>query len=87
MPLENAQRTLRVRELCARLEGASNPAAGSDLAAAALLADAAARGCLLNVDVNAVLLPDSPAAAHLRRGAEAVATKLGRATAPAQETT
>lgn len=86
VPLENARRSLRVRELCAALSGASNPAAGSDFAAAVLLADAAVRGCLLNVDVNTVLLPDSPAAAHLRREAEAVRTSHERVSAPVEET-
>ena len=86
VPLENACRSLRVRELCAQLSGRSNPAAGSDFAAAVLLADAAVRGCLLNVDVNTVLLSDSPAAAHLRRAAETVRTSHERVSAPVKET-
>lgn len=72
VPLENARDSLRVRELCATLSGTSNPAAGSDLAAAVFLGDAAIRGCLLNVAVNTFLLPDSPAAAYLRQEADAV---------------
>jgi formiminotetrahydrofolate cyclodeaminase len=87
VPLDNARRSLRVRELCALLTGSSNPAAGSDLAAATLLADAAVRGCLLNVDVNTAQLPDSPAAARLRREAQAVAAGNGRACGSAKETT
>jgi methenyltetrahydrofolate cyclohydrolase len=85
VPLENARRSLRVRELCARLDGRSNAAAGSDLAAAVLLSDAAVRGCLLNVDVNVVMLPDSPAVASLRRDAAAVRTSHERVHAPAKE--
>jgi formiminotetrahydrofolate cyclodeaminase len=86
VPLDNARRSLRVRELCVLLAGPSNPAAGSDLAVAMLLADAAVRGCLLNVDVNMAQLPDSPAAARLRRDAEALAAGHGRACTPAEET-
>jgi formiminotetrahydrofolate cyclodeaminase len=86
VPLENARRSLRVRELCALLTGSSNLAAGSDLAAAALLADAAVRGCLLNVDVNTAQLPGSPAAERLRREAQALAAGHGRVCAPAKET-
>ena len=86
VPLDNAHRSFRVREICALLSGSSNPAAGSDLAAATLLADAAVRGCLLNVDVNTAQLPDSPAAARLRREALEVAASHQRACAPAKET-
>ena len=86
VPLDNARRSLRVRELCALLTGSSNSAAGSDLAAATLLADAAVRSCLLNVDVNTAQLPDSPAAARLRREAQAVAAGHARACASAKET-
>lgn len=67
VPLENARRSLRVREIWAALSGSTNPAADSDFGVAALLADAAIRGCLLNVEVNMVLLPDSPAATRLRQ--------------------
>ena len=86
VPLENARRALRVGELCAALQGRSNPAAGSDLAAAVLLAAAAVRGCLLNVDVNTATLPNSPAAARLRDEAAAVAAGLERVSASAEET-
>ena len=86
VPLENARRALRVGELCAKLQGRSNPAAGSDLAAAVLLAAAAVRGCLLNVDVNTATLPDSLAAARLRDEAAAVAAGLERVSASAEET-
>ncbi|MEI7547868.1 MAG: diguanylate cyclase [Actinomycetota bacterium] len=43
-----------------------------------LLADAAVRGCLLNVEVNTATLPDSPACAELRGGAQSVAAGLAR---------
>jgi len=85
VPLENARRSLRIRELSARLDGRSNAAAGSDLAAAVLLSDAAIRGCLLNVDVNIVMLPDSPAVTNLRRDAAAVRSSHERVHAPAKE--
>jgi len=71
-PLRNAGRTLRVRELCAELEGRSNATAASDLVIAALLADAGVRGCLMNVGVNTCMLGGSPAAARLNGEADAV---------------
>lgn len=79
VPLQSSRRALRVRELCAKLTASSNPAAGSDLAAAVLLADAAIRGCLLNVDVNVCALSESSPAARLRREAEAVRASHERA--------
>ena len=85
-PLENARRALRVSEICAALHERSNPAAGSDLAAAVLLAAAAVRGCLLNVDVNTATLPDSPAAVRLRDAAAAVGAGLECMSTPAKET-
>lgn len=86
VPLENARRALRVRRLCAELDGVSNPAAGSDLAAAVLLGEAAVVGCLLNVEVNALSLPDSPATAQVRRDAEAVRESLERESVSPKET-
>lgn len=86
VPLENARRALRVGEICAALHGRSNAAAGSDLAAATLLAAAAVRGCLLNVDVNTATLSASPAAARLRDEATVVAAGLRRMCASAEET-
>jgi methenyltetrahydrofolate cyclohydrolase len=86
VPLENARRLLCVRQLCAGLQGVSNPAASSDLSVAVLLADAAVRGCLLNVEINAVLLPHSPAVVSLRHEAEAVSAAHERARATSEET-
>lgn len=85
VPLQNSCRALRVRELCARLAASSNPAVGADLAAAALLADAAVRGCLLSVDVNICTLSESSPAARLRREAEAVRASHERVNAPMKE--
>ena len=53
---------------------------------AALLADAAVRGCLINVDVNTVLLPDSPAAVHLRQQTAVLRSDHERVSAAAGET-
>ena len=52
MPLENARRADRVADICDTLRGRSNPAAASDLAVGASLAEAGVAGCLLNVEVN-----------------------------------
>lgn len=85
VPLDNARRALRVREICRELAGRSNTAAASDLGVAVVLADAAVAGCLLNVEVNLEALPGSPAAARLRRGAEAVRISHARTSAPLKE--
>ena len=85
VPLQNSRRALRVRELCAKLTASSNQAAGSDLAAAVLLADAAVCGCLLNVDVNVRALSESSPAARLRREAEAVRASHERVNVPMKE--
>jgi formiminotetrahydrofolate cyclodeaminase len=85
VPLDNARRALRVREICRELAGRSNAAAASDLGVAVRLADAAVGGCLLNVEVNLDALPGSPAAARLRREAEAVRIGHARTSAPLKE--
>ena len=85
VPLDNARRALRVREICRELADRSNTAAASDLGVAVVLADAAVAGCLLNVEVNLEALPGSPAAARLRRGAETVRISHARTSAPLKE--
>ncbi len=87
VPLENARRSLRVREIWAVLNGSINPAAGSDFAVAVLLADAAVHGCLTNIEVNLVRLPHSPAATRLRQQTAALRIEHERvASAAVKET-
>ena len=52
VPLANAEGCRRVLELCALLDGRSNPNAASDLECARLLAHAGLLGCLANVEIN-----------------------------------
>jgi len=87
VPLDNARRALRVRELCRELDGRSNAAAASDLGVAVALADAAVGGCLLNVEVNLDALPASSAAARLRHAAEAARIRHACICAPPKERT
>ena len=56
VPLQNGHRAARVLEICGELEGRSNPAAGSDIAAGAMLARMAVTDCALNVDANLPLI-------------------------------
>jgi formiminotetrahydrofolate cyclodeaminase len=58
VPLANAERCARVLELVGRLEGRSNPNAGSDLAVARSLATTALEGCLANVEINLTSIRD-----------------------------
>ncbi len=85
VPLENARSVVRVLELCLELDGRSNAAAASDLAAGRLLADAAVLGCVLNVEVNLEALPESAVAAELRAAVEAVRSSHARLCAPLKE--
>jgi|GEM_PF-211231 len=52
VPLENARLADRVAGICDTLHERSNPAAASDLAVGASLAEAGVSGCLLNVEAN-----------------------------------
>lgn len=85
VPLANARRALYVLVVSGELQGRSNPAAASDLEGAWLLADAAVRGCLLNVDVNLEALSPSAVAQRLRDDAEAVRAACAGAAAPPKE--
>lgn len=69
VPLANANAAHRVWCLCGELEGASNPNASSDLAVGMLLAEAAVRGCVYNVEINLPLINDREAAEQFRREA------------------
>jgi formiminotetrahydrofolate cyclodeaminase len=69
VPLENGRRALRILEICAELEGRSNPAAGSDIAAGRMLARMAAADCALNVEANLPLIKDVPSRDRLRKAA------------------
>ena len=65
VPLDNAEACKRVLDLCARLEGRSNPNAASDLECALHLARAGLLGCLGNVEVNLSSIQDEKSAAAL----------------------
>ena len=69
VPLQNARRALRVKEVCLELEGSSNPNAASDLDVALMLARAALLGCVRNVEVNIPLIEDEATVAELSREA------------------
>ena len=81
VPRDNALRCLRVEELCALLEGRSNPRAGTDLAVARWLAHAALLGCVCNTEANALSIEDSETAAAFREAAD----RLRESSAPATE--
>lgn len=64
VPLENAQRCVRVLELAERVSKLFNQNAASDLAVARLLAGSGAEGCLDNVEVNLPGVKDEQAKAE-----------------------
>ena len=64
VPLENAQRCIRVLELAERVSKMFNQNAASDLAVARLLASSGAEGCLDNVEVNLPGVKDEQAKAE-----------------------
>ena len=65
VPLENAERCMRVYELGVELSGQVNPKVLSDLRCALLLARAGLQGCLENVQINLPSLKDEAAAGQL----------------------
>ena len=69
VPLTNAEGCRRVLELCALLDGRSNPDAASDLECARLLAHAGLLGCLANVEVNLSSITDEDVKTELSRRA------------------
>lgn len=73
VPLENAGKCARVRQLCESLQGQSNPNAGSDLKVAGMLCRAGLEGCLDNIAANLPLIKDGA----VRAGFEAQAARLG----------
>ena len=64
VPLENAQRCIRVLELADRVSKQFNENAASDLAVARSLARSGAAGCLENVEVNLPGVKDEQARAE-----------------------
>jgi formiminotetrahydrofolate cyclodeaminase len=64
VPLENAQRCVRVLELADRVSAKFNENAASDLACARSLACTAAEGCLENVEINLPGVKDEQAKAE-----------------------
>ncbi len=66
VPLANAEGCRRVLELCASLDGRSNPNAASDLECARLLAHAGLLGCLANVEINLSSITDEDVKTKLR---------------------
>ena len=76
VPLENAEACKRVLDLCARLEGHSNPNAESDLECASHLARAGLLGCLANVEINLGSLENNEQCPKLRERVRALRTYL-----------
>jgi len=74
VPLKNAEACKRVLDLCARLEGHSNPNAESDLECACHLARAGLLGCLANVEINLGSLEDAERCRRLRERVRALRT-------------
>ena len=70
VPLANAEGCRRVLELCALLDGRSNPNAASDLECARLLAHAGLLGCLANVEINLSSITDEDVKTELSRRAD-----------------
>ena len=69
MPLECAELSFSVLELAEAVAPVGNQNAISDAGVAALLAEAAVWGALLNVDINAKSITDSTRAEELRKRA------------------
>jgi len=78
IPLANAEGCRRVLELCALLDGRSNPNAASDLECARLLAHAGLLGCLANVEINLSSITDEDVKTELSKRADALG-ELARA--------
>jgi formiminotetrahydrofolate cyclodeaminase len=70
VPLANAEGCRRVLELCALLDGRSNPNAASDLECARLLAHAGLLGCLANVEINLSSITDEDVKTELSKRAD-----------------
>jgi methenyltetrahydrofolate cyclohydrolase len=76
VPVENAERCLRVYELGAELSGRVNPKVQSDYRCALLLARAGLLGCLENVHINLPEIKDTNLAERLAAQADALASRL-----------
>lgn len=74
VPLKNAEACKEVLDLCARLEGHSNPNTESDLECACHLARAGLLGCLANVEINLGSLEDEKRCRRLRERVRALRT-------------
>jgi len=72
VPLTIAQKCMEVLELSEYVAGNGNANAVSDAGVSALMAEAAARGALLNVYINCNLMKDSTQADGYRRRAEEI---------------
>lgn len=78
VPLMNVRRSARVVAICTELHERSNPAAASDLAVAASLAQSALLGCARNVEVNAACMKDEKTAQGLLAELAAACDKAGQ---------
>jgi len=81
VPLENAERCVRVQALGRTLRGCSNENAASDLDCALELASASARGCLSNVAINLTSIKDDTIRSGFADRAEGLRTALHAADA------
>ena len=70
VPMGNAEKCLRVLELCGGLKGRSNPNAASDLESAQHLARAGLLGCLANVAINLPGVKDAARRGEIETRAE-----------------
>jgi formiminotetrahydrofolate cyclodeaminase len=74
-PLQGARACARVLQRLPRLAEIANPHLLSDVGVAAVLADAALRGCALTVEANLAPLQDAPLAAQTRQELHALAAQ------------
>lgn len=77
VPLETAQACAEVLELAVEVAKKGNVNAASDSGVAGLLAQAAAEGALLNVEINLKSAADSADKTDIEMGLQRVRTMLG----------
>jgi formiminotetrahydrofolate cyclodeaminase len=76
VPLEIARRSADIFELLGQLEGMSSPSMLSDVRVARLMASAAVRGALENVNINLEGIGDVGFAERARSDARAIAARI-----------
>jgi glutamate formiminotransferase/formiminotetrahydrofolate cyclodeaminase len=76
VPLEIARRSADIFEMLGQLEGMSSPSMLSDVCVARLMASAAVRGALENVNINLEDIEDVGFAERARTGARSIAARI-----------